>query len=155
MRGVARGLRSWPGLKMAGLYRPLYKVSFHLEGSRGAGLLTVEPPGPPGYAPVDRNKVRIMVNRSRDKDYRLGIEVGLRLVLRLTWTLFLGYRTFRPWGGTHILRHTGTFRPFGSIFCKKSLDMGTTFHWKIPRHGSTFWLKPLDMSGQSDSSVCL
>ena len=35
-------------------------------------------------------------------------------------------------GGTHILRHTGTFRPFGSVFCKKSLDMGTTFHWKNP-----------------------
>ena len=26
-------------------------------------------------------------------------------------------------------------------FCKKSLDMGTTFHWKIPRHGSTFLVK--------------
>ena len=44
-------------------------------------------------------------------------------------------------GGTHILRHTGTFRPFGSVFCKKPLDMGTTFHWKIPRHESTFSIK--------------
>ena len=44
-------------------------------------------------------------------------------------------------GGTHILRHKGTFRPFGLVFCKKSLDMGTTFHWKIPRHGSTFSIK--------------
>ena len=31
-------------------------------------------------------------------------------------------------GGTHILRHTGTFGPFGSVFCKKFLDMSTTFH---------------------------
>ena len=44
-------------------------------------------------------------------------------------------------GGTHISRHTGTFRLFGSIFCKKSLDMGTTFHWKIPRHGSRHSIK--------------
>ena len=44
-------------------------------------------------------------------------------------------------GGTHIPRHTGTFPPFGSVFCKKSLDIGTTFHWKIPRHGSTFSIK--------------
>ena len=44
-------------------------------------------------------------------------------------------------GGTHILRHTGTFRPFGSVFCKKSLDMGATFYWKIPRHRSTFSIK--------------
>ena len=29
-----------PGLKMAALHRPLYKVSFHLRGSREAGLLT-------------------------------------------------------------------------------------------------------------------
>ena len=44
-------------------------------------------------------------------------------------------------GGTHILRHTGTFRPFGSVFCKKFLDMGTTFHWKISIHGSIFSIK--------------
>ena len=30
--------RAWPGLKMAAFHRPLYKVSFHLGGSRGLGF---------------------------------------------------------------------------------------------------------------------
>ena len=39
-KGVARA-GGWPGLKMAALHRPLYKVSFHLGDSRGkARLLT-------------------------------------------------------------------------------------------------------------------
>ena len=33
------------------------------------------------------------------------------------------------------------FRKNGSVFCKKSLDMGITFQWKIPRHGSTLSIK--------------
>ena len=37
--GVARGLRGgWLWLKIAALHRPLYKVSFHLGGSRGLGF---------------------------------------------------------------------------------------------------------------------
>ena len=40
--------------------RPLFKVSFHLGGLKGAGLLTGDggsSPLPPGYAPVCLNHV--------------------------------------------------------------------------------------------------
>ena len=40
--------------------------------------------------------------------------------------------------GTHMLRHTGMCRIFGSFFWKKSLNMGPIFHAKIPNYGFDF-----------------
>ena len=54
---------------MAAIHRPLYKVSFHLGGSRGgAELLTggLKPPSPPppsGYAPAQMRFIKIKTNR--------------------------------------------------------------------------------------------
>ena len=42
-------------------------------------------------------------------------------------------------GGTHIWRHTGMCRIFGSVFLKKSLDMGPIFHEKIRNYGSNLF----------------
>ena len=41
-------------------------------------------------------------------------------------------------GGTHILRQTGMCGCNGSLFYKKSLNMGPIFYKKILIHGSTF-----------------
>ena len=41
-------------------------------------------------------------------------------------------------GGTHIFGRTGMCRSNGSLFYKKSLNMGPVFYQKILKHGSTF-----------------
>ena len=48
---VTRGLGDWPGLKMAALHRPLYKVSFHFGAQGGAELLTEGAQGSSPQAP--------------------------------------------------------------------------------------------------------
>ena len=45
-------------------------------------------------------------------------------------------------GGTHIFGRTGMCRPNGSLFYKKSLNMGPVFYQKILKHGSTFLTEP-------------
>ena len=45
-------------------------------------------------------------------------------------------------GGTHIFGRTGMCRSNGSLFYKKSLNMGPVFYQKILKHGSTFLTKP-------------
>ena len=43
-----------------------------------------------------------------------------------------------PRGGTHIFGRTGMCRSNGSLFYKKSLNMGPIFYQKILKHGSRF-----------------
>ena len=45
-------------------------------------------------------------------------------------------------GGTHIFGRTGMCRSNGSLFYKKSLNMGPVFNQKILKHGSTFLTEP-------------
>ena len=45
-------------------------------------------------------------------------------------------------GGTHIFDRTGMCRSNGSLFYKKSLNMGPIFYQKILIHGSTFMTDP-------------
>ena len=45
-------------------------------------------------------------------------------------------------GGTHIFGRTGMCRSNGSLFYKKSLNMGPVFYQKILKHGSTFLTEP-------------
>ena len=45
-------------------------------------------------------------------------------------------------GGTHIFGRTGMCRSNGSLFHKKSLNMGPVFYQKILKHGSTFLTEP-------------
>ena len=47
-----------------------------------------------------------------------------------------------PGGGTHIFGQTGMCRSNGSLFYKKSLNMGPVFYQKILKHGSTFLTLP-------------
>ena len=47
----------------------------------------------------------------------------------------------RP-GGTHIFGQTEMCRSNGSLFYKKSLNMGPVFYQKILKHGSTFLTEP-------------
>ena len=49
------------------------------------------------------------------------------------WSGLLGSRV-----GTHIFGQTGMCRSNGSLFYKKSLNMGPIFYQKIRKHGSTF-----------------
>ena len=51
-----------------------------------------------------------------------------------------------PQGGTQIFGRTGMCRSNGSLFYKKSLNMGPVFYQKILKHGSTF-LNELKFSG--------
>ena len=53
-------------------------------------------------------------------------------------------------GGTHIFGRTGMCRSNGSLFYKKSLNMGPVFYQKILKHGSTFLTEP-KFSGFSHS----
>ena len=65
------------------------------------------------------------------------------LFLHICW-IFLDLSKVSGGGDTHILRHTGISTKMGRLlflFCKKSLDMGTIFHWKTRRQGSTFSIK--------------
>ena len=48
----------------------------------------------------------------------------------------------RGGGGTHIFGQTGMCRSNGSLFYKKSLNMGPVFYKKILKHGSTFLTEP-------------
>ena len=57
------------------------------------------------------------------------------------WTLNT-HRTHTPGGGTHIFDRTGMCRSNGSLFYKKSLNMGPVFYQKILKHGSTFLTEP-------------
>ena len=41
-------------------------------------------------------------------------------------------------GGGHILRHSGMFHCNGSLFHKKSLNMGPIFYKSIPKYGFLF-----------------
>ena len=64
----------------------------------------------------------------------------------------LNYHALEPWnllpylklnqetggGGTQIFGRTGMCRSNGSLFYKKSLNMGPVFYQKILKHGSTF-----------------
>ena len=45
-------------------------------------------------------------------------------------------------GGTHIFDRTGMCHSNGSLFYKKSLNMGPAFYQKILKHGSTFLTEP-------------
>ena len=45
-------------------------------------------------------------------------------------------------GGTHIFGRTGMYRSNGSLFYKKSLNMGPVFYPKILKNGSTFLTEP-------------
>ena len=45
-------------------------------------------------------------------------------------------------GGTQIFGRTGMCRSNGSLFHKKSLNMGPVFYQKILKHGSTFLTEP-------------
>ena len=45
-----------------------------------------------------------------------------------------------PGGGTHIFGRTGMCRSNGSLFYKKSLNMGPVFYQKILKHGQLFWM---------------
>ena len=45
-------------------------------------------------------------------------------------------------GGTHIFGWMELCRSNGSLFCKKSLNMGPVFYQKILKHGSTFLTRP-------------
>ena len=68
----------------------------------------------------------------------------------------LNYHALEPWnllpylklnqetggGGTHIIGRTGMCRSNGSLFYKKSLNMGPVFYPKILKHGSTFLTEP-------------
>ena len=47
-----------------------------------------------------------------------------------------------PGRGTHIFGRTGMCRSNGSLFYKKSLNMGPVFYQKILKHGSTFLTEP-------------
>ena len=47
-----------------------------------------------------------------------------------------------PPGGTHIFGQTGMCRSNGSLFYKKSLNMGPVFYQKILKRGSTFLTEP-------------
>ena len=48
-----------------------------------------------------------------------------------------------PRGGTHIFGRTGMCRPNGSLFYKKSLNMGPVFYQKKSLNmGQFFWLSP-------------
>ena len=51
-------------------------------------------------------------------------------------------------GGTHIFGRMGMCRSNGSLFYKKSLNMGPVFYKKILKHGSTFLTEP-KFSGSS------
>ena len=46
------------------------------------------------------------------------------------------------WGGTQIFGRTEMCRSNGSLFYKKSLNMGPVFYQKILKHGSTFLTEP-------------
>ena len=48
----------------------------------------------------------------------------------------------RGGGGTHIFDRTGMCSSNGSLFYKKSLNMGPIFYKKILKHGSTFPTEP-------------
>ena len=68
----------------------------------------------------------------------------------------LNYHALEPWnllpylklnqetggGGTQIFGRTGMCRSNGSLFYKKSLNMGPVFYPKILKHGSTFLTEP-------------
>ena len=54
-------------------------------------------------------------------------------------------------GVTRILRYTGMCRSNGSLFHKKSLNMGSIFDKNIPKHGSVFFFFK---SLQNFSDVC-
>ena len=56
-------------------------------------------------------------------------------------TLFIRDQLQGP-GGTHIFGRTGMCRSNGSLFHKKSLNMGPVFYQKILKHGSTFLTEP-------------
>ena len=45
-------------------------------------------------------------------------------------------------GGTHIFGRMGMCRSNGSLFYKKSLNIGPVFYQKILKHGSTFLTEP-------------
>ena len=47
-----------------------------------------------------------------------------------------------PGKGSHILRQTGMCRSNGSLFYKKSLNMGPVFYKKNLKHGSNFLTEP-------------
>ena len=47
-----------------------------------------------------------------------------------------------PGEGTQIFGRTGMCRSNGSLFYKKSLNMGPVFYQKILKHGSTFLTEP-------------
>ena len=49
---------------------------------------------------------------------------------------------WKPGRGTHIFGRTGMCRSNGSLFYKKSLNMGPVFYQKILKHGSTFLTEP-------------
>ena len=46
-------------------------------------------------------------------------------------------------GGTHIFGQTGMCRPNGSLFYKKSLNMGPVFYKKSLNMGQLIWLSPI------------
>ena len=52
------------------------------------------------------------------------------------------YFSRKPPGVTHIFGRTGMCRSNGSLFYKKSLNMGPVFYQKILKHGSTFLTEP-------------
>ena len=61
-------------------------------------------------------------------------------IIRIKDKLILQVNDFR--GGTYIFGRTGMCRSNGSLFYKKSLNMGPVFYQKILKHGSTFLTEP-------------
>ena len=63
-------------------------------------------------------------------------------ILEKTWWKNYEKSMQKPQGGTHIFGRTGMCRSNGSLFYKKSLNMGPVFYPKILKHGSTFLTEP-------------
>ena len=59
------------------------------------------------------------------------------------YDIWLKRRLIETRWGTHIFDRTGMCRSNGSLFYKKSLNMGPAFYPKILKHGSTFLTEPI------------
>ena len=71
--------------------------------------------------------------------FLFGLQTYLRTVLNSpVWPT----SNWEPPGGTHIFGRTGMCRSNGSLFYKKSLNMGPVFYQNILKHGSNFLTEP-------------